>query len=178
MTNSTRIRQKTFCINFFGFNLRLTRLIVLPISPVLLHIGPTFKCLYLCFRCLGTFWRCQNLRQGAAILDFMMAAICFTLLCISFPIALWKENKGSLFLRKFLLCGNCYHMAAISEFKMTATLLDMQFSTRDRCRLPCQLSLIIIIIMAGMAVFLRGWLPHRGKAQMACNYCFPTRTMF
>ena len=34
------------------------------------------------------------------------------------------------------------------------------------------------IIMAGMAVFLRGWLPHRGKAQMACNYCFPTRTMF
>ena len=26
--------------------------------------------------------------------------------------------------------------------------------------------------------FLRGWLPHRGKAQMACNYCFPTRTMF
>ena len=37
---------------------------------------------------------------------------------------------------------------------------------------------IIIIIMAGMAVFLRGWLPHRGKAQMACNYCFPTRTMF
>ena len=35
---------------------------------------------------------------------------------------------------------------------------------------------IIIIIMARMAVFLRGWLPHRGKAQMACNYCFPTRT--
>ena len=35
-----------------------------------------------------------------------------------------------------------------------------------------------IIIMAVMAVFLRGWLPHRGKAQMACNYCFPTRTMF
>ena len=34
------------------------------------------------------------------------------------------------------------------------------------------------IIMAGMAVVLRGWLPHRGKAQMACNYCFPTRTMF
>ena len=26
--------------------------------------------------------------------------------------------------------------------------------------------------------FLRGWLPHRGKAQLACNYCFPTRTMF
>ena len=36
----------------------------------------------------------------------------------------------------------------------------------------------IIIIMAGTAVFSRGWLPHRGKAQMACNYCFPTRTMF
>ena len=26
--------------------------------------------------------------------------------------------------------------------------------------------------------FYRGWLPHRGKAQMACNYRFPTRTMF
>ena len=36
----------------------------------------------------------------------------------------------------------------------------------------------IIIIMAGMAVFLHGWLPHRGNAQMACTYCFPTRTMF
>ena len=35
-----------------------------------------------------------------------------------------------------------------------------------------------IIIMAGMAVVLRGWLPHRGEAQMAYNYCFPTRTMF
>ena len=31
--------------------------------------------------------------------------------------------------------------------------------------------------MDGMAV-LRGWLPHRGNAQMACNYCFPTMTMF
>ena len=39
-------------------------------------------------------------------------------------------------------------------------------------------TLLFIIIMAGMAVFLRSWLPHRGKAQMACNYCFPTRTMF
>ena len=35
-----------------------------------------------------------------------------------------------------------------------------------------------VIIMAGMAVVLRGWLPHRGEAQMAYNYCFPTRTMF
>ena len=26
--------------------------------------------------------------------------------------------------------------------------------------------------------FLRGWLPHRGKAQMACNYSFPARKMF
>ena len=38
--------------------------------------------------------------------------------------------------------------------------------------------IIIIIIMAGMAVVWRGWLPHRGEAQMAYNYCFPTRTMF
>ena len=37
---------------------------------------------------------------------------------------------------------------------------------------------IIVIIMAGLAVVLRGWLPHRGEAQMAYNYCFPTRTMF
>ena len=29
--------------------------------------------------------------------------------------------------------------------------------------------------MAGMAVVLRGWLPHRGEAQMAYNYCFPTK---
>ena len=38
--------------------------------------------------------------------------------------------------------------------------------------------IIIIIIIAGMAVVLRGWLPHRGEAQMAYNDCFPTRTMF
>ena len=38
-----------------------------------------------------------------------MAAICFTLLCTSFPIALWKENKDSLYVGKWLLCGNCHH---------------------------------------------------------------------
>ena len=64
-----------------------------------------------------------------------MAAICFTLLCTSFPIALWKENKDSLYVGKWLLYENCHHMAAISKFKMAATLLDMQFSKRDRCRL-------------------------------------------
>ena len=37
---------------------------------------------------------------------------------------------------------------------------------------------LVIIIMAGMAVVKRGWLPHRGEAQMAYNYRFPTRTMF
>ena len=79
--------------------------------------------------------------SGAAILDFKMAAICFTLLRISLPIALWKENKDSLYLGKCLLCGNCHHMAAMSEFQMAATLLDMQFSMIDRCRLRCQLSL-------------------------------------
>ena len=115
--------------------------IVLPISPVLLHLEPKFKCLYLCFRCLGTFWQCQNLRQGAAILDFKMAAICFTLLCISLPVALWKENKDSLHLGKCLLWGKRHHIGAILKFKMAATLLDMQFSMLDRCRLPCQLSL-------------------------------------
>ena len=28
------------------------------------------------------------------------------------------------------------------------------------------------------AVFNVARLPHRGKAQMACNYCFPTGTIF
>ena len=40
------------------------------------------------------------------------------------------------------------------------------------------LLVIIIIIMSGMAVVYRGWLPHRGEAQMAYSYRFPTRTMF
>ena len=103
----------------------------LPISPVLLHLGPLVKCLYLCFRCLEIFWQCQNLGQETAILDFKMAAKCFTLLCISLFIALWKENKDSLHLRKCLLSGHCHHMAAISEFKMATTLLNMQFSMID-----------------------------------------------
>ena len=33
---------------------------------------------------------------------------------------------------------------------------------------------LLINLMAGMAGFfneLRGWLPHRGKAQMACKLC-------
>ena len=74
-------------------------------------------------------------------MDFKMAAICFTLLCISLPVALWKDNEDSLHLGKCLPCGNCDHMAAISEFKMAVTLLDMKFSMIDRCHLPCQLSL-------------------------------------
>ena len=70
-----------------------------------------------------------------------MAAICFTLLRTSLPIALWKENNDSLYLRKLLLFEHFNHMAAISKSKMAAILLDMQFSKRDRCRLHCQLSL-------------------------------------
>ena len=133
--------------------------IVFPTSPVLLHLGPQFKCICLCFRSLGTFWQCQNLRQEAAILDFKMAAKCFTLLCISLIIVLWKENKESLHLGKCLLSGNCHHMAAISEFKMATTLLDMQFSMIDRCRLPCQLSLRKLL--------------YRHFAQMAPTIQFP-----
>ena len=34
-----------------------------------------------------------------------MAAICFTLLCTSFPVALWKENKDSLYLGKWSTMG-------------------------------------------------------------------------
>ena len=47
------------------------------------------------------------------MLDFKMTAICFTLLCISLPIALWMEKKDALYLGNVLLCGNCDHMAAI-----------------------------------------------------------------
>ena len=90
---------------------------------------------------LGTIGQCQNLRQGGAILDFKIAAICFTLLCIPHPVALWKENKDPLYLGTCLLCGNYHHMAAISEFKFAATLLDIPFSMSDICRSPCQLSL-------------------------------------
>ena len=86
-----------------------------------------------------------------------MAAICFTLLCTSFPIALWKENKDSLYVGKWLLCGNCHHKAAISKFKMATTLLDMQFSKRDRCRLHCQLSLrkLLYLHFVQMALILK-----------------------
>ena len=75
-----------------------------------------------------------------------MAAICFTLLCTSFPVAFWKENKDSLYLGKLLLRGNCHHMAAILKFKMAATLLDMQFSKRDRCRLHWFLYLHFVLV--------------------------------
>ena len=90
-----------------------------------------------------------------------MAAKCFTLLCISLIIALWKENKDSLHLGKCLLSGNCHHMAAMSEFKMATTLLDMQFSIIDRCRLPCQLSLRKLL--------------YRHFAQMTAIFNFPMR---
>ena len=114
--------------------------IVLPISPILLHLRPKFKCLHLCFRCLGTFWQCQHLRQRTAILNFKMAAICFTLHCISLTISLWKESKDSLYLGNVyscttIICGNCHHSAAILEFKMASTLLDMHLSMIDRCQL-------------------------------------------
>ena len=85
----------------FQYGAKMT--IVLPISPILLHLGPKFKCLYLCFRCLGTFWQCQNLRQRVAILNFKMAAICFTLHCISITIARWMANNDSLYLGKCVL---------------------------------------------------------------------------
>ena len=87
------------------------------------------------------FWQCQNLRQGAAILDFKMAAICFTLLRTSPSYSLWKETNDSLHLGKWLLCEHFHHMAAVSKYKMAAILVQMQFSNTDKCRLPCQLSL-------------------------------------
>ena len=87
---------------------------------------------------------------------FKMAAKCFTLLCISLIIALWKENKDSLYLGKCLLSANCHHMAAISEFKMATTLFDMQFSMIDRCRLSCQLSLRKLIYLSVSMSIPRG----------------------
>ena len=73
--------------------------------------------------------------SGGRHIGFQDGRHIFTLLCTSFPVALWKENKDFLYLGKWLLCGNCHHMAAISKFKMAATLLYMPFSKRDRCRL-------------------------------------------
>ena len=134
----------------------MTIVLTIILCPVLRHLGQKFKCLYRCIRCLGTFWQYQNLRQEDAILDFKMAVICFTLLCISLPIELWKENEDSLYLGNILLCGNCHHMAAISEFKMAATLLDIHFSMIDICRLPCQLSLrkMLYLYFVQMAAIL------------------------
>ena len=84
-----------------------------------------------------------------------MAAICLTLLCSSFPVALWKENRDPLYLRKWLLCGNCNNMAALSKFKMAATLLDMPFSKRDRCRLHWFLYLHFVLVQ--MAAIFNLW---------------------
>ena len=50
--------------------------------------------------------------SGAAILDFNMAAICVTLLCISLPIGFWTENNGSLFLGK---CSLARRIAIVSR---------------------------------------------------------------
>ena len=74
--------------------------------------------------------------------DFKMALVCFILLCISIPIVLWKDNKVSVYIGKCLLCGNYRHMTAISECKMAATVLDMQCSMIDSCRL-ITLSIVI-----------------------------------
>ena len=70
-----------------------------------------------------------------------------------------EENKDYLHLGKYLLSGNCHHMAAISEFKMATTLLNIQFSMIYRCRLPCQLSLRKLL--------------YRYFAQMAAIFNFP-----
>lgn len=57
---------------------------ILIIYPVLLHLAPIFQCHYLCFRCLGTFWRCQNLCQ-----KFKMAAL---LLDMHFSIIVFQDH--------------------------------------------------------------------------------------
>ena len=114
--------------------------IVLPISPVLLHLGPTFKCLYICFRCLGTFWQIY-VRGPPYWISRWPLGICFLHYIVShFLLHFGRKIKESLYLINVLLCEHCHHMAAISNFK-AATFLDMQFSVIDRCRLPCQLSL-------------------------------------
>ena len=52
-------------------------------------------------------------------------------------------------------------MAAISKFKMAATLLYMQFSMIDICRLPCQLSLrkFVSLHVVQMAATMTAALP-------------------
>ena len=98
--------------------------IVLPISPVLLHVGPKFKYLYLMFSMSRNILAMSEFTSGGRHIGFQDGRHTFyTLLCISLPVALWKENKDSLHLGKCLLCGNCHHIAAISEFKMAATVL-------------------------------------------------------
>ena len=122
----------------FQYGAKMT--IVLSISPVPLHLGPHFKCLYLSFRCLGTFRQCQNLRQEAAILDFKMTAKCFTLLCISRIIALWKEKKNSTPRKMFTIWK-------LSSYDRHIGIQDGHHIIRhavfhaDICRLPCKLSL-------------------------------------
>ena len=83
----------------------------------------------------------SELTSGGRHIIFQDGRHMFYINCTSHPVALWKEYKHSLYIGKCLLCGNCCHMAAISEFKMAATLLYMKFPMIVRCRLPCQLSL-------------------------------------
>ena len=70
----------------------------------------------------------------------------------------------------------CISKLAI-KFTLTVSLMTTSGRTEIETTTPSRLP-YNNIIMAGMAVVLRGWLPHRGEAQMAYNYCFPTRTMF
>ena len=82
---------------------------------------------------------------------------------VTFILAEEQERDGHC-LRRPLHHGRCHSDGGVVR--------------KENVRVAVDVSSLIIIIMAGMAVFLRGWLPHRVKAQMACNYCFPTRTMF
>ena len=67
----------------------------------------------------------------------------------------------------------------MTEILKTLVLTANQMARRNSgqsCKNVCtavhlieKLTILIIIIMAGMAVVKRGWLPHRGEAQMAYN---------
>ena len=75
------------------------------------------------------------------MLDFKMPAICFTLLRILLVIALTEENPKTIpmFLIpvKIFICVNCHYRAAILEFYMASTLLDLHFPMFPICSNRC-----------------------------------------
>ena len=67
----------------------------------------------------------------------------------------------------------------VTGFCLPGTMATASRVAEDRHQFHRDISAaIIIIIMAGMAVVLRGWLPHRGEAQMAYNWPIPRHVCY